>query len=49
MRSGSAASAKAADAPELLELLRAELAEIHAPVVAGIEDDNVGYLAPIAP
>src|SRR5258707_3031081 len=34
-------AAKAADPPELLELLRAQLAEIDAPVVARIEDDNV--------
>jgi hypothetical protein len=41
-------AAKAADPPELLELLRAQLAEIDAPVVAGIEDDNVDRLAAIA-
>jgi hypothetical protein len=41
-------AAKTADPPELLELLRAQLAEIDAPVVAGIEDDNVGRLATIA-
>src|SRR5882724_8737636 len=40
--------AKAADPPELLELLRAQLSEIDAPVVAGIEDDNVGRRAAIA-
>jgi hypothetical protein len=32
---------KAANPPELLKLLRAQLLEIDAPVVAGIEDDHV--------
>src|SRR5262245_11969498 len=41
-------AAEAADPPELLELLRAQLAEIDAPVVAGIEDDDVGRRAAIA-
>jgi hypothetical protein len=34
--------------PEILELLRGQRAEIDALIVAGIEDDEVGWLAPIA-
>jgi hypothetical protein len=41
-------TAKAANPPEILELLRGQRAEIDALIVAGIEDDEVGWLAPIA-
>ena len=41
-------AAKTADPPELLELLGAQLAEVDALIVAGIEDDDVGRVAPVA-
>src|SRR5204862_4171486 len=37
---------EAADAPEILELLGGELAEVDALIVAGVEDDDIGRLAP---
>jgi hypothetical protein len=43
-----AAPTKAADPPELLKLLSAQLLEIDAPVVAGVEDDHIGRRAAIA-
>ena len=39
---------KAADAPEVLEQLRRDLAEVDHLVVAGVEDDDVGRVAPAA-
>src|ERR1700746_1179768 len=41
-------AAKTADAPELLELLGAQLAEIDALIVAGIVDEDVGGIASVA-
>src|SRR5262249_53609199 len=41
-------AAEAADAPEILELLSGQLAEIDALVVASVEDHEVGRLAAVA-
>src|SRR5215471_8912753 len=41
-------AAEAADSPEILELCRRQLAEINAPIVAGVEDDEARRLTSVA-